>query len=589
MHRWLYEDNNEDTPRYKLGEPGLKRSALSISFALVIVLTGTQLFALDTHANSVNAQLGIATTNEKTISIGYGYGMVIKDDDSLWAWGVGILGDGVERDWQSPALTPVKILDSVLSVSSYDTDSDYDNGTHTTFAIRTDKSLYAWGTGILGDGVERDWQDPALTPVRIMDSVKSVYANDEQTFAIQTDGSLWAWGFGILGDGVERVWENPALTPVKIMDSVASVYPSYYRVFAVQTDGSLWAWGTTLRGLLGCGRVGSFYDFRTTPVKIMDSVTTVWIAWENIFVIKTDGSLWAWGSGHLGDGRTRSTPELTPVKIMDAVVSFSGQRALKADGSLWAWGSNWGGELGDGTAEIRNRPVRILDSVATIIDTGSFYSMVIRTDGSLWAWGYNIGGQLGDGTASGFDFGSGNIYFEDEYPGHTYIDNDRRSPIQIIEEVVSVSTFEAFPGSTIVLRTDGSLWAWGSNHNGQLGDGTREHRLSPVKILDGARLPRAADEPEFDDSDKPEEPPDPSKEQDVPNEPTGETEESPYPPRASSPAGNLTAAVNRDTVLYLLLPVCGHLVIGGGVLAVLYVIRRRKGGSRQQTGNQPGE
>jgi len=423
--------------------------------------------------------------------------MAIKDDGSLWAWGTGILGDGVERDfWFDDAVvTPIKIMDSVASVAAL---------RQRTFAITTDGALYAWGAGILGDGVDRDLERPALTPVRIMDSVVSVTAYETSTtigtystFAIKTDGSLWAWGSGQLGDEVAREMfsENPALTPVKILDSVESVYTDYDRAFAIQTDGSLWAWGSTAYGLLGCGTVGEWNDYRTTPVKILDSAVSVSINSSNTMVICTDNSLWAWGSGALGDGRDRDylMPLTRPSKIMDDVIQVSAGSSstmiLKTDGSLWAWGY---GAVGD--SNIRDwespalTPVKIMDSVANIVDGAYSYSMVITTDGCLWAWGNNLGGQLGDGTASGFDYGSGEIVYyydyvddEDEY---TYFDNDKYSPILIIDSVVSVSTFDHYgSGSSIVIRKDGSLWAWGSNERGQLGDGTTERRYYPSRII----------------------------------------------------------------------------------------------------------
>jgi len=111
----------------------------------------------------------------------------------------------------------------------------------------------------------------------------------------------------------------------------------------------IWAWGD--------------YSFRHTPIKIMDSVATIFVGNWHTMAIRTDDSLWAWGNnnfGQLGDGTT--TNRHVPVKIMDDVsaISTNGAHtmAIRNDGSLWAWGGNWYGQLGDGKF-IRLLPPRI--------------------------------------------------------------------------------------------------------------------------------------------------------------------------------------------------------------------------------------
>ena len=177
-----------------------------------------------------------------------------------------------------------------------------------------------------------------------------------------------------------------------------------------------------------------------------------------MMAIKTDGSLWAWGdnqAGQLGDGTIDDRE--SPVKIMDNVRSVSAgwtyTMAIKNDGSLWAWGNNQYGQFGDE----KNSPAKIMDKVA-FISAGAQYAMAIKTDGSLWSWGYNYHGELGDGTTVNRDL-----------------------PVKIMDDVAYVS---AGWNHTMAIKTDGSLWAWGDNSHGQLGDGTRADRKLPVKIMD---------------------------------------------------------------------------------------------------------
>jgi len=554
----------------------MKRRVVFISFILVILLAGTSWFSIVAYANGWH--FGMTATSNERISQGFGYTMAIKSDNSLWAWGTGVLGDGIDRGFWSgnPAYTAVKIMDSVSSVVAL---------RQRTFAITTDGVLYAWGSGALGDGRDHDWERPALTPVRIMDSVRSVTSYDTSTtignystFAITTDGSLWAWGMGQLGDGVyrEMFGGNPALLPVKIMDSVVSVYTNNDRAYAIRTDGTLWAWGSTSNGLLGCGTFGDWNDVRTSPIQIMDSVNSVYIGSSGTMVIRTDGSLWAWGSGPIGDGVNYDYyhPMITPAKIMDDVVSISEYKALKSDGSLWVWGY---GSIGDGTVRDWERPaltpVRVMDSVATIIDTGYNYSMVIRTDNSLWAWGSNLGGQLGDGMASGYDLGNGEIIYYLDYDEENFIfyDNDRHYPIMILDNVEYASVFNHyFPGSTVAIRNDGSLWAWGSNENGQLGDGTLERRFSPVKILDGMSLHGVPGVP--DPGSTPDPRPTPAQTPEPPVQP----DVTPRPSGGSEPSGNLGLFGVQLPPWYMMLIAGLLLFIAGGVIGlIIYFVKNR--------------
>jgi len=210
---------------------------------------------------------------------------------------------------------------------------------------------------------------------------------------------------------------------------------------------------------------------------------------SHTMAIKTDGSLWAWGcntNGQLGDGTgksgvydvsyERSDDKNTPTRIGADTWSFvsTGDRntfAIKTDGSLWAWGNNSNGQLGNGkywTGYLPDdgssgrfsagelTPIQIGTDTWSSVSSCSQHTVAIKKDGSLWAWGDNGSGQLGNGKSKQ-DYNIYNAY--------------ELTPIRIGTDINWASVF-AGSYHTLAIKEDGSLWAWGDNSFGQLGDGT---------------------------------------------------------------------------------------------------------------------
>jgi len=188
--------------------------------------------------------------------------------------------------------------------------------------------------------------------------------------------------------------------------------------------------------------------------------------------VKSDRTVWCWGhnaKGELGDGTF--VDRLSAVKVnnlTDAVSVGAGELhscALRTDGTVWCWGWNQGGALGNGALDTESHvdPVRV-DGLGpvTVLSVGHRNNCVVRNDGTVWCWGSNWDGELGDGTT-----------------------DDRPSPVQVvgISGAVSVSIASNNEGHACAVLSDGSVWCWGNNSVGQLGDGTESNRTTPVQAV----------------------------------------------------------------------------------------------------------
>lgn len=295
----------------------------------------------------------------------------------------------------------------------------------------------------------------------------TVTTGNNHALAIKTDNSLWAWGdnsYGQLGDGTT----TNRKVPVKIMTNVQSVYAKGNFTLAIKTDGTLWAWGDNTDGQTGSG---SQKDMLMKPVKIMSGVTTASAGQNHSLAVKDDGTLWAWGDdseGKLGIGESEYYSQYTPVYVTNNAVSvWAGgcqSIALKADNSVWGWGNNWFGAVGAGGDTVK-KPVKLNLSAIKLITTGKNHTFGIKTDGSLWGWGVNEYGQV---WSNAKEYGK---YQPTEYYTPFLIPN-----MENIEYVSAGSAHSA------AVKKDGTLWTWGINYNGQLGDGTKITRGIPAQV-----------------------------------------------------------------------------------------------------------
>jgi alpha-tubulin suppressor-like RCC1 family protein len=278
------------------------------------------------------------------------------------------------------------------------------------------------------------------------------------------------WGnnyAGQLGNGVDFQIVSPTWTAVSGLSGVVQVAAGNDQSLALTSDGSVWEWGAVNLGS------GTFH-VSTVPEQVpgLTGMTKVATHDGEDLALRSDGTVWAWGdnaSGDLGDGTTvpRDTPVqvsgLTGVTQIAAGGSFG--LALRSNGTVWSWGFNGDGELGNGTTDDSSVPVQVKGlSQVTKIAAGQTDSMAVATRGittltSVYAWGANGQGQIGDGTS-----------------------RERPVPVQIagigVPNVIAIAVGNDY---SMVLGSDGTLWDWGLNQWGQLGNGTTTSVNKPVE------------------------------------------------------------------------------------------------------------
>lgn len=272
---------------------------------------------------------------------------------------------------------------------------------------------------------------------------QSLSIKGSHTLAICSDSTVWAWGgngYGYLGDSTL----NTSFEPVPTRDTnglgqlhrIVSVATASGTSIALREDGSLWSWGANAQGQLG---IGSTVNQRT-PVKVhgpnnvgyLNQVNAICGNYESVFALKSNGTVWGWGwngTGILGDG-TYFNNRTSPVQVTETADGF-------------------------------------LDSI-TAISSGSEHAVALQSNGEVWAWGWDYSGELGTGTG-----------------------NTSLSAVHVLNSGGTANFTNAIAVAcgynfSVVLRNDGTVWTFGNNEFGQLGDGTYLSSLLPVQVKDTA-------------------------------------------------------------------------------------------------------
>jgi len=307
----------------------------------------------------------------------------------LWSWGQNTNGQLGKDDTISRS--------SPAQVGALATWSQIAGGEAHSLARKTDGTLWSWGNNYnpgqlgLGDTIRRS------SPVQVgtLATWTSVACGNTHTLAIKTDGTLWAWGEnGNYQLGLGSYADKSSPVQVGTLVTWSQVAGGNGHSLAVKTDSTLWSWGKNTTGQLGQANIA----YRSVPTQVGTLATWASVAGgaAHTLALKTDGTLWSWGNNYnpgqlgLGDTIRRSSPVQVGTLATWSSVAGGGLHSLarKTDGTLWAWGSGNNGKLGlsDSGNEPRSSPVQVgtLTTWSTV-SAGQEGSYAIQTNGTLWA------------------------------------------------------------------------------------------------------------------------------------------------------------------------------------------------------------
>lgn len=377
-----------------------------------------------------------------------GYNATVTNDGDLYMWGY--YGDYLNLQEGSKRTLDLGRPNRVLSNVK-----EFAIGQNTNFfgALTNDNDLYMWGgnwDGELGNGTN----DYNLKPHKILSDVKTFSLGGTHSAAVTLDGDLYVWGdngFCQLGDGTN---ENRYI-PTKIMENVETVSLGIYHSGAIKTNGDLYLWGYNNHGQVGNGEE---YNCISAPTKVLEKVKSIDLSDENSCAITKSGELYLWGNCfESGNGSSIKKPRKVMDNISYACLSddwYNACAAINGNGQLFVWDGTTGPYNTKDETDV-GTPKKPLKDVK-YVDISNNNILAVGNDGSLFAWGKNEDGQVGNGTTE-----------------------IQEIPIKIFQNVRTVNISDDACG---LVTNDNLVYMWGYNKYGNLGDGTTINRLEPTLI-----------------------------------------------------------------------------------------------------------
>ena len=423
----------------------------------------------------------------QSLGMGQGYHTILlKSDGTVYTWGqnfYGALGNGTTKE----SHVPVEVSRGAYSGTTYLGDNSSNKiisvamGRFHSIALAEDGTVFTWGLnsdGELGNSTTTN----SSIPIKVLkgsysgiaylgdnpsNKIIAVSAGNVHSVALAQDGTVYTWGNYYIGrsntpvkipmgaySGTAYLGDNPG-------NKIIAVSAGYSYSLALAEDGTVYTWGYNIYGQLGNNTTTT----SDVPIKVLMGAYP--------------------GTTYLGDNSSN--------KIISVVAGDSHCIAFAQDNTVYSWGRNTYGQLGDSSNNHRYVPVKVLmgaysgtaylgdDSNNKIISLvgGDSHCIAIAQDNTVYTWGHNNYGQLGDG--SNKDSYVPVKVLKGAYSGSTYLGDNSSNKII----AVSTGSFHSF-----ALAQDGTVYTWGYNTNGQLGNNSTSATPLPVIAqVPGGALP----------------------------------------------------------------------------------------------------
>ena len=440
----------------------------------------------NSNTNRYTPELVSSISGVIDIDTGCYHSLALKSDGTLWAWGYNAYGQ-LGNNSITSSNVPVQVqLDFVVEMptaypeSPHPYTNNYDNIWTYTHPITADSLAITFSSDTkteanydkiyIIDNSGNNIPGSPFSGTSLANQTKMVPGNSFQ-IRLTTDISVVDYGFRIID--IEALIEEQLETVEPVLGAGG------YHSILLNTDTTVWAWGYNNYGQLGDGtntKRANPEQVQAAPNNPLVNIKTIAAGCYHNLAIKSNSTVWAWGYntyGQLGNGS--NTDSKVPVQVTGLsnieVVSagFYHSLAIKSDGTVWAWGNNNAGQLGNNSTSSSNIPVQVKDTNnnpltnVVAIATGDDYSLALKSDGTVWAWGWNGYGQLGDNSTT-----------------------NSKIPVQVKDSnnspLTNIVAITAGYYHSLALKSDGTVWAWGRNNNGQLGNNSKTDSIFPIQV-----------------------------------------------------------------------------------------------------------